>query len=218
MEHDNVVTLFHEFGHLLHTVLAGRQRWMKFSGVATEWDFVEAPSQMLEEWAWDAETLRSFALHHETGEPIPVDLVDKMRAAEELGEGVSRRAQMFQAALSLELHRVEDPERMDTTAALRELQKKYSLLAYVEDTHFQANFGHLNSYSAIYYTYTWSLAIAKDMFSEFQKHGLFDAKTAARYRDRVLAAGGSKDAADLVRDFLGRPYSFEAFRKWLERS
>jgi len=84
MEHDHVVTLFHEFGHLLHHVLAGHGEWARFAGVATEWDFVEAPSQMLEEWAWDPEVLRSFAVDA-AGEPIPADLVARMRAAEDFG-------------------------------------------------------------------------------------------------------------------------------------
>ena len=103
MEHDHVVTLFHEFGHLVHHVLAGGHEWTRFSGVATEWDFVEAPSQMLEEWAWDADVLRSFATDAD-GEPIPRELVAKMRAAKEFGKGMHARTQMFYAALSYTLH------------------------------------------------------------------------------------------------------------------
>ncbi|MHB8275984.1 MAG: M3 family metallopeptidase, partial [Dermatophilaceae bacterium] len=103
MEHSDVVTLFHEFGHLVHHLLAGRHHWARFSGVATEWDFVEAPSQLLEEWAWDASVLRSFATD-DAGEPIPEDLVAKMRAGEDFGKGCSARTQMFYAALSYRLH------------------------------------------------------------------------------------------------------------------
>jgi thimet oligopeptidase len=214
MEHDDVVTLFHEFGHLVHHVLAGRHEWARFSGVATEWDFVEAPSQMLEEWAWDAEILTSFATNA-AGEPIPSELVEKMRSADEFGKGYLARTQMFYAALSYWVHQ-EVPE--DTTEVVRELQARYDCFSYVPDTHFQAAFGHLEGYTSGYYTYMWSLVIAKDLFSAFDSEDLFAPEVAHRYRDRILAAGGSRDAADLVEDFLGRPYTFDAFESWLNRS
>ena len=98
MEHDQVVTLFHEFGHLVHHVLAGHVEWIRFSGVATEWDFVEAPSQMLEEWAWDAEVLQTFALDAD-GAAIPAELVAAMRRANDFGKGYAARTQMFYACL-----------------------------------------------------------------------------------------------------------------------
>ncbi len=214
MEHDEVVTLFHEFGHLVHHVLAGRHAWARFSGVATEWDFVEAPSQMLEEWAWDADVLQTFATNA-AGEPIPAGLVEKMRRAEEFGKGFDARTQMFYAALSYHAHH-RVPE--DSTALVREVQDRYDLFGYVSDTHFQASFGHLSGYTSGYYTYMWSLVIAKDLFSAFDEANLFDPEVAHRYRDRILAAGGSKDAAGLVEDFLGRPYTFDAFEAWLNRT
>ena len=214
MEHDDVVTLFHEFGHLVHHVLAGQHQWARFSGVATEWDFVEAPSQMLEEWAWDADVLRSFATDA-AGEPIPAELVAKMRKADEFGKGYHARTQMFYAALSYHLHH-RVPE--DATALVRDLQARYDLFGNVPDTHFHASFGHLEGYTSGYYTYMWSLVIAKDMFSAFDEADLFDEEVAHRYRDRVLAAGGSRDAAELVEDFLGRPYTFDAFEAWLNRA
>jgi thimet oligopeptidase len=213
MEHDHVVTLFHEFGHLVHHVLAGRHAWARFSGVATEWDFVEAPSQMLEEWAWDADVLQSFATDAE-GTPIPRDLVDRMRAANEFGKGLYARTQMFYAATSYWFHQ-RVPE--DLTATMREMQERYDLFGYVPETHFHTSFGHLEGYGSGYYTYMWSLVIAKDLFSAFDGEDLFDTSVSHRYRDRVLAAGGTKDAADLVADFLGRPYSFGSFETWLNR-
>jgi thimet oligopeptidase len=212
MEHDDVVTLFHEFGHLVHHVLAGRQAWVRFSGVSTEWDFVEAPSQMLEEWAWDPQVLGSFATN-EAGERVPPELVERMRRADEFGKGYLARVQMFYAATSYWLHQ-DVPS--DLTAKVRELQARYDLFAYAPETHFQASFGHLEGYTSAYYTYMWSLVIAKDMFSAFAHEDLFSVGVAHRYRDRVLVPGGSEDAADLVADFLGRPYSFDAFRTWLE--
>jgi len=211
MEHDHVVTLFHEFGHLVHHILGGRAQWTRFAGVATEWDFVEAPSQMLEEWAWDAAVLQSFATN-EAGEPIPADLVARMRQGEDFGKGIYARTQMFYASMSYWFH-TERPD--DLVARMKELQAKYAAFPYIEGTQMFASFGHLGGYSSGYYTYMWSLVIAKDLFSAFDPDNLFDAEVAGRYRDRVLAPGGTKDAADLVADFLGRPYTFDAYAEWL---
>ncbi len=214
LEHSDVVTLFHEFGHLVHHVLGGRQRYARFSGVATEWDFVEAPSQMLEEWAWDPDVLRSFAVD-DAGTPIPRDLVARMRAAHEFGKGYQARTQMFYASVSYVLH--SGPVD-DITATVRGLQERYDAFDYIPETHFHASFGHLEGYTSGYYTYMWSLVIAKDLFSAFDPDDLFDTSVSYRYRDKVLAAGGSGDAADLVADFLGRPYSFAAFAAWLAKA
>jgi thimet oligopeptidase len=211
MEHDHVVTLFHEFGHLVHHVLGGHVAWARFAGVATEWDFVEAPSQMLEEWAWDPAILASFATDA-TGEPIPATLVEAMRASDDFGKGTQARGQMFYAAMSYRFH-VERPA--DLTARMVELQEQYSPWPYQEGTHMFASFGHLGGYSSAYYTYMWSLVIAKDLFSAFDPGDLFAPDVARRYRDRVLAPGGTQDAADLVADFLGRPYTFDAYAAWL---
>ncbi len=217
MEHEEVVTFFHEFGHLLHSIFSGHRKWMGNSGISTEWDFVEAPSQILEEWCYDLEALQLFARHHETGETIPEELVGKLRKARDFGEGVNAAHQMFYAAVSLNYYD-RDPTDLDTTVLMTELQEKYSPFDYVGDTHFQCSFGHLDQYSAIYYTYMWSLVIAKDLFSKFEQEGLLNTKTARRYREMILEPGGSKPAADLVQDFLGRPYSFDAFERWLNRS
>jgi thimet oligopeptidase len=214
MEHDHVVTLFHEFGHLVHHVLGGQVPWARFAGVATEWDFVEAPSQMLEEWAWDPDILSSFATNA-AGEPIPTDLVESMRRSDDFGKGYTARVQMFYAAMSYYFH-VERPA--DLTARMIELQERYSAWPYLDGTHMFASFGHLGGYSSGYYTYMWSLVIAKDLFSAFDPADLFDEAgtgVAGRYRDCVLAPGGTKDAADLVADFLGRPYTFDAYAAWL---
>ena len=211
MEHDHVVTLFHEFGHLVHHILGGRAQWTRFAGVATEWDFVEAPSQMLEEWAWDAAVLQSFATNG-AGEPIPTDLVARMRQGDDFGKGLYARTQMFYASMSYWFH-TERPD--DLVARMRELQAKYAAFPYIEGTQMFASFGHLGGYSSAYYTYMWSMVIAKDLFSAFDPDNLFDAEIAGRYRDLVLAPGGSKDAADLVEDFLGRPYTFDSYAAWL---
>jgi thimet oligopeptidase len=212
MEHSHVTTLFHEFGHLVHHILSNGQKYANFAGIATEWDFVEAPSQMLEEWAWDADVLQTFAVNS-AGEPIPAELVARMRAADEFGNGLFVRTQTFYSAVSFYLHRDRPADR---TAEIERLQDLYDLYRFIPGTHFQASFGHLTGYSSAYYTYMWSLVIAKDLFSAFNSDDLFDPEVAGRYRDLVLAPGGSKDAAELVRDFLGRDYSFDAFAAWLE--
>jgi len=216
MEHDDVETFLHEFGHLLHNIFSGNQERVAFSGVKTEWDFVEAPSQMLEEWVWDADTLASFA-SNEKGQVIPKSLVKKMRAGRDFGRGLWTKHQLFYAALSLNIYN-KDPASIDLDKTMEKIQSTYSPFGYVDGTHFYASFGHLNGYSAIYYTYMWSLVIASDMFSEFEKEGLRNPVVAQRYRKAVLTPGGSKDAADLVADFLGRPFSFDAFAKNLEKA
>ncbi|SEB79832.1 thimet oligopeptidase [Nocardioides exalbidus] len=212
MEHDEVVTLFHEFGHLVHHVLGGQGRWTRFSGVATEWDFVEAPSQMLEEWAWDADVLATFA-RNAAGETIPAELVAAMRRADHFGKGVYAAQQMAYAARSYYFH--AGPHD-DLTAYGDELQRRYSVFPPLEGGHMHCAFGHLDGYSSGYYTYMWSLVIAKDLFSAFDDDDLFAPDVAHAYRDKVLAQGGRADAADLVADFLGRPYSFDAWTAWLE--
>jgi thimet oligopeptidase len=216
MEHDDVQTFLHEFGHLLHNIFAGDHKRIAFSGVKTEWDFVEAPSQMLEEWVWDAGTLASFA-RNDKGEVIPPELVKKMRAGRDFGHGLWTKHQLFYAALSLNIYN-KDPATFDLDNIMGDIQATYSPFGYVDGTHFYASFGHLNGYSAIYYTYMWSLVIASDMFSEFEKEGLRNPVVAQRYRNAVLAPGGTKDAEDLVADFLGRPFSFDAFAKNLEKA
>ncbi|WP_224364037.1 M3 family metallopeptidase [Hyalangium versicolor] len=214
MQHHDVETFFHEFGHLLHHLFGGHTPWAGLSGVRTEWDFVEAPSQMLEEWAREVGSLQTFAKHYQTSEPLPEEVIARMKRADEFGKGLWVRQQMFYAALSLELYR-RDPKNLDPLAVVRELQSKYTPFPYVEGTYFHLAFGHLDGYSAIYYTYMWSLVIAKDLFTVFQDKGLLNPEPAQAYRRAVLEPGGSKDAVLLVKDFLGRDYDFRAYEQWL---
>lgn len=212
--HDQVTTFFHEVGHMLHQLFAGEARYLRFAGIATEWDFVEVPSQMYEEWAWDHGVLERFARHHVTGEPIPAELVARMRAAEEYGKALQVTLQMFYATFSLAFYD-RDPSSLDVEDLIRELKARMLPFPHEEQSHFYAAFGHLHDYSAMYYTYMWSLVISKDLFTQFQAD-LFDPSAAERYRRAVLAPGGSKDARELVRDFLGRDYEFTAYQRWLE--
>ncbi|HYO56107.1 M3 family metallopeptidase [Archangium sp.] len=216
MTQDEVETFFHEFGHLLHHVFAGRQQWKGITGISTEWDFVETPSMLLQQWASNPAILQEFARHYQSGEVIPAALVEKLRASKEFGKGLWTRRQMFLAAVSLDYY--SRAPGFDTTEALKKLQEKYSPFRheYRDGTYFQLAFGHLEGYSAAYYTYVWSLVIAKDLETEFQKHGYLDTATTMKYRKTVLEPGGSKPAAELVKDFLGRPYGFEAYRAYLD--
>ena len=215
MTHDDVVTFFHEFGHLIHSLLAGRHQWIGIGGISLEQDFIEAPSQMLEEWAWDATTLQTFARHYQTDEPIPAALVRQMKRAKEFGKGLHVRRQMLYAKLSLSIHE-RDPQEVDTDAIVRNLTKQYMPFPFVEDTHFQTAFGHLDGYSAMYYTYMWSLVIAKDLFSKFDRSRMLMPSVARQYGETILAPGGSRPAAEIVKDFLGRPFNFAAYQAWLD--
>ena len=214
MDHGDVETFLHEFGHLMHSLLA-RQRWSGVSGVRTEWDFVEAPSQMLEEWGWDPEVLATFARHHQTGERIPAALVRRLRRATEFGRALDMRTQMTYARISLSLYD-RPPAQVDTDSIVSAVTRAYTPVPPMAGTHMQASFTHLNGYSAYYYTYMWSLVIAKDLFSRFDRSDLLAPEPARRYRELILERGGSAPAARLVEDFLGRPFSFDAWRSWLE--
>jgi thimet oligopeptidase len=215
MDHGEVVTYFHELGHLVHHLLARGSVWANLAGIHTEWDFVEAPSQLLEEWAWDPAVLARFAKHAETGEPIPAEVVAKMKAASEFGKGIHVMRQIHYSALSYYLH-IADLDGLDLFSFARDVAEKYSPYPVPEQTHEYAGFGHLSGYSSMYYTYQWSLSLAKDIFTRFAASGLLDTETARAYRTAILMPGGSRDATDLVESFLGRPHNLDAYRRWLE--
>ncbi|MCP3170009.1 M3 family metallopeptidase [Myxococcus qinghaiensis] len=216
MTHDEVETFFHEFGHLLHAVFSGKQQWSGITGIRTEWDFVETPSMLLQQWAGNPEVLKEFAKHHETGAAIPAEMVQKLNASKEFGKGLWARRQLFLSAVSLDYY--SRKPGFDTTTALVEQQTKLSPFKHEHrpGTHFELAFGHLDGYSAAYYTYLWSSVIAKDLETEFQKKGYLDRETAMKYRRTVLEPGGSKPAAELVKDFLGRDYGFDAYRAYVD--
>jgi thimet oligopeptidase len=210
MEHGDVETFLHEFGHMIHHIFGGQTaRWTGLSGVTTEWDFVEAPSQMLEEWVYDYDTLKTFAVDAK-GNPIPRELVEKMNKARYFDLGMTDMRQFALSNISLGLH--QGPAPADLGERTRELDAKYNPLPLTPVTQLQASFGHLNGYSAYYYTYRWSKVIADDLFTRFASSGLRDPVTARRYRKLVLAPGGSKPAAQLVAEFLGRPISLDAYK------
>ncbi|MEM7495073.1 MAG: M3 family metallopeptidase, partial [Myxococcota bacterium] len=218
MELTQVVTFFHEFGHLVHEFLSARQEWMDFSGIeAPEWDFIEAPSQMLEEWVMQPRVLRQFARHYQTQKPIPLDMIERLRRVQDFGIALSARVQGYYAALSFQYHdRNPFDDSFDLDDIEQELWRRYHIFDLIPDSHLHANFGHLCRYSAAYYTYLWSEVISRDLFSEFQGRDPLDQELCTRYRKSILEPGASKDAADLVQDFLGRPFSMEPFRQKLQ--
>ncbi len=214
MEHRDVETFLHEYGHLLHVMFSGKQRYQAASMGNVEWDFIEAPSQMLENWVWDYDTLKRFAVNI-TGEPIPADLVARMNKSRYFAEAFGDRRQLGLSNVSLSLFSGGPPA--DISAAVAAASDKYSMIPVVPGTHFEAAFGHLTGYSAYYYTYMWSKAISTDLFTAFEKNGLRDLPTAQRYRQLVLGQGGSKPAASLVEAFLGRAMSVDAYRARLAK-
>ena len=215
MEHRDVETFLHEFGHMLHHIFGGQQqRWAAQSGVATEWDFVEAPSQMLEEWVYDYDTLATFATDA-AGKPIPAALVAKLNRTRYFDLGMGDMRQLALSNISLRLHQAAAPA--DIGGTVRQYDSRYDLMPLPAFTQFQDSFGHLSGYSAVYYTYRWSKVIADDMFTQFAAHGLRDRATAMRYRQLVLAPGGTKPAAELVQNFLGRPISLDAYKAQLAK-
>ncbi|MET0183274.1 MAG: M3 family metallopeptidase, partial [Caulobacterales bacterium] len=213
MEHSDVETFLHEFGHLLHNVFSGRVPYAAANMGEIEWDFIEAPSQLLEEWVWDYETLRRFAVNAQ-GQPIPQDLVARMNRARFFGEGVGVMTQLGYANVSLGFYN-RNPSGMDLNTAYTTGFERYAVVDVAPGTHMYASFGHLDGYSAIYYTYQWSRAIAFDLFTAFETSGLRDAATAQRYRETVLAPGGSAPANTLITRFLGRPSNVDAYARRL---
>jgi Zn-dependent oligopeptidase len=215
MEHRDVETFLHEFGHLLHVIFAGRQQWAQQGPFGLEWDFVEAPSQMLENWVWDYDTLKGFAVNAK-GEPIPAALVQKMNKARGFTEAFGDARQLGLSAASLAYHQSAPGDR-DLTEIYRTASDRYSPIPMPAGVHPEASFGHLTGYSAIYYTYMWSKTISTDLFTRFEREGLRNPATARRYRQMVLAPGSSKPAAALVSDFLGRPLSLDAYKARLAK-
>ena len=211
LRHTEVVTFWHEFGHILHQTLT-QADFLEFSGSSTERDFVEAPSQMLEHWVWDPEVLNRFAAHHQTGAALPEDLLDAMIRAKNVSSGLRELRQLFFARLDFTFH--SPGFHGNTTKAVRELYPITSF-PYPEGTHFQSGFGHLFGYDAGYYGYLWSRVFGDDMFTRFERAGVFDEATGREYRRTILERGGTVDGDVLVRDFLGREPNTDAFLRGL---
>lgn len=211
LKHGEVETLFHEFGHVLHNALT-KAKYSAFSGTSVSWDFVEAPSQMLERWAWDPQVLKKISRHYKTGEALPDDLIKRMIAAKNFGAGGMYLRQDFFAQYDMTLHTADTTP--DTTKLYFELTKKIRGLPLTKGTIPQASFGHImGGYDAGYYGYLWSEVIAEDFFGEFKKNGIFNPETGLKFRREILEKGGTLDEEKMVENFLGRPADNKPFLK-----
>lgn len=211
LKHSEVETLFHEFGHVLHNALT-KAKYSAFSGTSVSWDFVEAPSQMLERWAWDPQVLKKISKHYKTGEALPDDLIKRMIAAKNFGAGGMYLRQDFFAQYDMTLHTADTTP--DTTKLYFELTKKIRGLPLTKGTIPQASFGHImGGYDAGYYGYLWSEVIAEDFFGEFKKNGIFNPETGLKFRREILEKGGTQDEEKMVENFLGRPADNKPFLK-----
>lgn len=214
MDYGDVKTFFHEFGHLMHHILGGQQQWAGITGISMESDFVEAPSQMLEEWIASPQVLAKFAKNYKTGEPIPAALVEKMNRASAFGRGGWVSGQNCYSAISYDIYKTK-PENVNLDELTMADARKYTFFTPLPDTHAWASFGHLAGYSSAYYTYLFDKVIAEDFFLQFDHTNLLAGDAPMKYRRVVLEPGGSMSANDLVKNFLGRPQNISALRHWM---
>jgi thimet oligopeptidase len=214
MQYDEVVTYFHEFGHLMHHILGSQNRWSSQGGFNVEGDFIEAPSQMLEEFFTSRSVLAPFAKHYQTGEVISQATVDRMNAASAFGRGGAELRQLFYGSMSLGLHD-RAPTKVDLDGQLKQYSEQFSPYTFVEGNRMYSSFTHLVGYSSNYYTYILDKVIAIDFYSQFNREKPLDGPTAKRYRETVINPGATKPAAELVKNFLGRPQNMDAFKAWI---
>lgn len=216
LTHDHVETLFHEFGHSLHSVLT-QTRYASFSGTSVPRDFVEAPSQMLENWIWDKSVLDRFAVdYRDDGKKIPAEILDQMEIARLATIASFYRRQLAFGIMDLKLHTRTDDETFDNFIAFTNKAMSDVALQVPENTGFVASFGHLGGgYDAGYYGYAWADAISADMATVFEESpgGLMDHSVGRRLRDEIYATGGSREIEDSILAFLGRPRSLDSFYK-----
>ncbi|KAK8105518.1 peptidase family M3 [Apiospora kogelbergensis] len=225
LKHDEVTTLFHELGHGIHD-LAGRTKYARFHGTSTVRDFVEAPSQMLENWCWTPSQIKALSSHYETGQPIPDDLIEKQIATKHVNDALFNLRQLHFGIYDMKVHAPENHEtieKMDLTKLYNELRAE--LCGFAGPETFgqgynwgsgQATFGHLiGGYDAGYYGYLSSEVYSSDMFHTVFKKNPMDGKEGRRYRHTVLEKGGSQDEMTTLEQFLGRKPSTEAFYREL---
>jgi thimet oligopeptidase len=211
LRHTELETLFHEFGHVLHMSLT-RAESARFSGAQTEWDFVEAPSQIMEHWVWEADVLGRFARHYQSGEPIPPALVGQLVAAQNLNAGIRAAVQVFYGTMDLALHDGQAEPNLDE---ISRASYEITQLAYPDGTFMLASFAHLmGGYDAGYYGYLWAEALGDDMWARFEREGITSPQLGMEYRRSVLEPNGSRQADEIFRDFVGREPSTEAWLRY----
>lgn len=208
ISHNEVETLFHEFGHILHNLLT-KAKFTAFSGTSVAWDFVEAPSQVLENWTWDVEVLQSFAKHYQDPRNIlSKEIIDKMLQAKKAGVALFYLRQISLAKADLSLH--GEAEVTDSIEATNQVLGKI-FMPPPPGTSFAAGWGHLVGYASGYYGYAWADVMAADLFSKFKENGIFDKKTGAMLRKEIYEPGSSRDESESLKAFLGRELSNRAF-------
>ena len=215
LSHDEVETVFHEFGHAMHTILT-RAKYSRFAGTSVPQDFVEAPSQMLENWPWDKQVLDSFAAdYRDPKKKIPQAILSQLKASRLATYGTYYRRQLSFGLMDLALHTQIHATNAENTLALANQTLSNVSFPVPPDTAFVAYFGHIIGYGAGYYGYAWADAIAADMATVFEQSpdGFFDKKTGMRMRNEIYAVGDSRDINVSIEKFLGRPRSIEPFLK-----
>jgi oligopeptidase A len=212
LSHREVETLFHEFGHLMHHA-ASRVEVRSLAGTSVAWDFVELPSQIMENWCWEREALDLFARHYQSGEPIPADVLERMRRARTFRAATATMRQLGFAELDLALH-MEGPGELDPIRFARAVLERHSPVRLPDDHAFAASFSHLFAspvgYAAGYYSYKWAEVLEADAFSRFQREGVFDRRVGLEFRGTILARGDSEDPSALFRAFMGRDPTIDA--------
>jgi len=209
LSHEDVITFFHEFGHLMHSTLSTAP-YETLYGTAVRPDFVEAPSQMLENFMWQPSVLKQVSSNYKTGQPLPDDLIAKMVALKHVGDGYTWSTQAFYAQYDMTIHSSGPNVNVDTTWF--DLKKKMTPFPSTPGTHPEAGFGHLmGGYDAGYYGYLWSKVYAQDIFTRFQKEGLENPEVGMAYRKDILEPGATVEPDVLVQNFLGRPVNPDAF-------
>ncbi len=208
LTHREVETIFHEFGHLLHHVLS-RVEVRSLAGTSVAWDFVELPSQIMENWCWEREALDLFARHYQTGEAIPEDLFQKMVRARTYRGANTQMRQLGFGFVDLKLHREYDPARDgDVITYARDVLQPFAAAKFPENYAMIAGFTHLFSspvgYGAGYYSYKWAEVLDADAFTRFRDEGIFSPQAGAAFREHILSKGDSEDPAELYRKFMGR--------------
>jgi oligopeptidase A len=211
--HDEVITLFHEFGHGLHHLLT-RVEVLGVSGInGVEWDAVELPSQFMENYCWEWDVLKGMTRHVDTGDPLPRKLFDKMVAAKNFQSGMQTVRQLEFAIFDMRLHSDFDPDAGASPSALvDEVRRDVAVLFPPSYNRFQNSFSHIfgGGYAAGYYSYKWAEVLSADAYSLFEEQGVLNASVGARFRDEILAAGGSRAALESFTAFRGRKPTIDA--------